>query len=80
MTEEEKAAVASLNKRLQAKCACVLDANDEIIVDRMCLAHRIMIDDAVKAEQDRCCQLIYGHASSDNVAARTVKAIRKQTK
>lgn len=49
VTEDEKVAVADLNKRLQAKCACVLDANDEIIADRMCLAHRIMIDDAARA-------------------------------
>lgn len=27
-------------------------------------------------EQDRCCKLVYGHAGSDNVAERTVRAIR----
>jgi hypothetical protein len=30
----------------------------------------------VKAEQDRCCGLIFGWAGSDNVAQRTVDAIR----
>lgn len=33
---------------------------------------------AVLAERERCCILIYGHASSENVAARTVRAIRKE--
>lgn len=28
------------------------------------------------AEQDRCCRIIYGMAGSDNVAQRTVDAIR----
>ena len=35
-----------------------------------------MIADAVKAEQDRCCKIIYGMCSSDVTAERTVKAIR----
>ena len=30
----------------------------------------------VKAEQDRCCKIVYGMAGSDNVAQRTVDAIR----
>ena len=29
-----------------------------------------------KAEQDRCCKIVYGMAGSDNVAQRTVDAIR----
>ena len=28
------------------------------------------------AEQDRCCRIVYGMAGSDNVAQRTVDAIR----
>ncbi len=32
---------------------------------------------AIKEEQDRCCSIIYGMCESDNVAERTVKAIRK---
>lgn len=32
-----------------------------------------------RKEQDRCCKLIYGHAGSDNVAERTVRAIRSGT-
>lgn len=34
------------------------------------------IDAAIAAETDRCCALIYGHCASDNVAERTVRAIR----
>ena len=30
----------------------------------------------VKSEQDRCCKIVYGMAGSDNVAQRTVDAIR----
>ena len=30
------------------------------------------------AERDRCCKIIYGMAGSDNVAQRTVDAIRSQ--
>jgi hypothetical protein len=30
----------------------------------------------IKAEQDRCCKIVYGMAGSDNVAQRTVDAIR----
>lgn len=32
----------------------------------------------VKHEQDRCCKIVYGMAGSDNVAQRTVDAIRGQ--
>lgn len=32
------------------------------------------------AERERCCQLVYGHASSDNAAERTVRAIRASDK
>jgi hypothetical protein len=31
-----------------------------------------------KAEQERCCGLIFGWAGSDNVAQRTVDAIRRE--
>lgn len=33
---------------------------------------------AVLAEREECCALVWGHASSDNVAQRTVDAIRKR--
>ena len=29
-------------------------------------------------EQDRCCKIVYGMAGSDNVAQRTVDAIRRK--
>ena len=51
MTDEEKAMVAALNKRLMSKCACHCDADDNIVVDEMCLEHRMMIDDARKQGQ-----------------------------
>lgn len=38
----------------------------------MSLANRLQI-----REQERCCSLIFGHCESDNVAQRTVDAIRK---
>ena len=34
---------------------------------------------AVQAERDRCCRIVYGMAGSDNVAQRTVEAIRGET-
>lgn len=36
-----------------------------------------LIDQAVAAEQARCCRLIFGHCGSDNVAQKTVDAIKK---
>jgi len=33
-------------------------------------------DAAVKAEQERCCKIVYGMAGSDNAAQRTVEKIR----
>lgn len=35
---------------------------------------------AQKGERKRCCSLIWGHCSSDNVAQRTVDAIWKDQK
>lgn len=43
---------------------------------RMVKAER---DRLVKAERDRCCRIVYGMAGSDNVAQRTVEAIRGET-
>lgn len=31
---------------------------------------------ATEAERERCCSIVYGQCSSDNVAERTVRAIR----
>ncbi len=36
-----------------------------------------LIDQGAAAEQKRCCSLIFGHCGSDNVAQRTVDAIKK---
>jgi hypothetical protein len=33
---------------------------------------------AILAEREECCALVWGHAGSDNVAQRTVDAIRKR--
>ena len=35
--------------------------------------------DAVRAERERCCRIVYGQCSSDNAAERTVRAIRNET-
>lgn len=41
------------------------------------IKHLELFADIVRAEeQDRCCRIIYGMAGSDNVAQRTVDAIR----
>jgi hypothetical protein len=34
------------------------------------------INDAVEAEREACCAIVYGQCESDNVAQRTVDAIR----
>lgn len=65
MTDEERAMVADLNKRLMAKCACNLDADHNVIVDEMCLEHRMMIDDAVKAEREACAKIADHYAEND---------------
>ena len=39
-------------------------------------ALKAMIAEAVLAERDRCCAIIFGQCGSDNVAQRTVDAIR----
>jgi hypothetical protein len=39
-----------------------------------------LLDAAVKAEQNRCCKIVYGMAGSDNVAQRTVEKIREQSR
>lgn len=36
----------------------------------------LAIDEAIAAERERCCQIVFGQASSDNAAQRTVDAIR----
>ena len=41
--------------------------------------HCGLLEAAVKAERDRCCRIVYGMAGSDNVAQRTVEAIRGET-
>lgn len=38
-----------------------------------------LLDAAVKAERERCCQIVFGMAGSDNVAQRTVEKIQEQT-
>ncbi len=34
---------------------------------------------AVHDERERCCEIVYGQAGSDNAAERTVRAIREST-
>jgi hypothetical protein len=37
-----------------------------------------MMEAYVRKEREECCYLVYGHASSDNAAERTVRAIWKR--
>ena len=76
MTDEEKTIVAALNSRLAAKCACHCDADDNIVVDEMCLEHRMMIDDAVKAERERCAKIAdaYNDPASDIAYGKDARA------
>ena len=39
-------------------------------------ASRTILDAAILEERERCCKIIYSMAGSDNVAQRTVDAIR----
>lgn len=54
--------------------ACIKAQRDE-------LAQRLseLVDLAVAAERERCCQIVYGMAESDNVAQRTVEKIRQRS-
>ena len=38
--------------------------------------HCGLLDAAVKAEREACCKIVHGQCESDNVAQRTVDAIR----
>ena len=44
--------------------------------DAALAATRTVIDAAVLAEREACCSIVYGQCGSDNVAQRTVDAIR----
>ena len=59
--------------RNRAKAAGLPD----ILISMYGTALRKLIADEREAEQDRCCGLIFSWAGSDNVAQRTVDAIRK---
>lgn len=39
-----------------------------------------IVRELVDAEREACCQLVYSNCSSDNVAERTVRAIRARGK
>ena len=49
---------------------------ESVFRDANIAASRTILDAAVLREQDRCCKIIYSMAGSDNVAQRTVDAIR----
>ena len=50
------------------------EGRDILVID--VLSAFQMVWQAQQKEQDRCCRIIYGMAGSDNVAQRTVDAIR----
>ena len=51
---------------------------ESVFRDANIAASRTILDAAVLEERERCCKIIYGMAGSDNVAQRTVDAIRGQ--
>lgn len=53
-------------------CWDKLDAYDRMAIEKA-------INMATEAERKRCCSIIFGMCSSDNVAQRTVDAIWKKT-
>ena len=57
------------NARLIAAAPSLLAENERLKAER---------DEAVKAEREACCEIVYGLCESDNVAQRTVDAIRKR--
>jgi hypothetical protein len=55
--------------------------NTEIALDPQVSSDaQALIDQGAAAEQKRCCSLIFGHCGSDNVAQRTVDAIKRGDK
>lgn len=55
--------------------------NTDIALDPLVSSDaQALIDRGAAAEQKRCCSLIFGHCGSDNVAQRTVDAIKRGDK
>lgn len=52
------------------------EGRDILVID--VLSAFQMVRQAQQKEQDRCCRIIFGMAGSDNVAQRTVDAIRSK--
>lgn len=50
---------------------------ESVFRDANIAASRTILDAAVLEERERCCKIIYSMAGSDNVAQRTVDAIRR---
>lgn len=49
---------------------------ESVFRDANIAASRTILDAAILEERERCCKIIYSMAGSDNVAQRTVDAIR----
>jgi hypothetical protein len=60
--------------RMAKEAGLVIDSNQSGSDDLERFYHH-----AVAHEQKRCIGIIYGHCGSDNVAQRTVDAIRRQS-
>jgi len=63
----------------QADCLHVNLTGDRAkAVERLEAFAKLVADKATKQEQDRCCAIVFAQCDSDNVAQRTVDAIRGQ--
>lgn len=58
------------------QCACYIAEGDGPLRLNPCPEHEKWAKTIRDHERDRCCQIVFGQASSDNDAQRTVNAIR----
>lgn len=78
MTEQEReldfalAEAEAENKLLRARNEKLERETQTVIAE----AYRAGVTSGIAAEQERCCSIVFGVCESDNVAQRTVDAIR----
>jgi hypothetical protein len=71
------------NPKLHRGTSIRLEQIEAIIAKNLTITDQRLMDgvigavmDAVAAEREACCRIVYGQCESDNVAQRTVDAIR----
>ena len=63
--------------RFAIQCHLVTTGNrDGLYMDSLIEFAHLVADKVTQQEQDRCCAIVFGQCESDNVAQRTVNAIR----